>query len=642
MRTVASLVVESEIDMPSRASYHAFAWLLAGLAPSGCSEPAPELPVSDVVAGITLRGGDFATPYDHLVEIIVHEGHIYVANSNFGLAAMRLDSDGGITLTDPGQQESDLVRCTSVAVHAASDTLYCGTDEPFNVPDPTLVSFDLSTPGKPVRRGSFDLVEWATRDLEVVGDRLLIHHFHRGLWTAEISPSGALSELADTGIEGNARVSVAIGDRIVTLFGDVDGPGAELRLLDPRDWSELDRISLSGPPLGLSADAGGAPRVAVGLGSGGMAIVDVIGDELDELDELIIARMLEPPAVVTQGLIDGEIAAAVTLSGVFAWSLPEDPEQPPRLFGFGASGQLGRERAGNMLHGVFHAGELLTSDWLYIERWALDPAGEVVELDVPRGLYVGPKGPIRWRVRNPGGIPLRAEFWLSRRRALEALVAPGEVVELELPESLRLEHWGPNDPSTRMFVRAYDVEVPSEGEPLSSTITTFVQRDPKAVLPPATGDRFPTITLAELDRTQVYTFPIPGGGQTIWFWPDCAMMWPQMEDLAWLGRQGWDLGRGEPVFLAEFDLEAGEFPERWGLTGARFGIWGPPAPAEVNQANVEFGENIYQTSFFIQEMPGDAMPTDYVVDAEGTIMSIERMYRGPWTLVSPWTSRDAQ
>src|SRR5690606_10183013 len=122
-----------------------------------------------------------------------------------------------------------------------------------------------------------------------------------------------------------------------------------------------------------------------------------------------------------------------------------------------------------------------------IERWALDPAGEVVELDVPRGLHVGPKGPIRWRVRNPGGIPLRAEFWLDRRPALEALVPPGEVVELELPESLRIRHLGPGDPTTRMFVRAYDVEVPSEGEPLSTTIMALVQRDPKATLPPATG-----------------------------------------------------------------------------------------------------------------------------------------------------------
>lgn len=611
-------------------------WVLVGCVAS-CGAPEP-IPTSDVVAGITLRGGDFATREDHLVELVVHQGHVYVGNSNLGLAAMRLEPDGGVVRTHEGQPQSDRVRCTTVAVHAPSDTLYCGTDEPFDAPEPTLVLFDLSTPGQPERRESFELAEWATRDVEVIGDRLLIHHFHRGLWTAEISPTGALSGLVDTGIEGNARVSVAVGDRVVTLFGDVDGPGAELRLLDPDDWSELDRIRLSGPPLGLSADVGGAPRVAVGLGSGGMAIVEIGGDALDELDQLdqldhlIIDRMLEPPAVVTQGLLDGELAVAVTLSGVFAWSLLE--YQSPRLFGFGPSGQL-VDRAGNMLHGVFHEGEVLTSDWLFVERWAFDPAGEVVDLDVPRGVYVGPEGPIRWRVRNPGNIPLRAEFWLDRKSVLAAVVAPGEVVELELPESLRKQFLAVNEPSTRMLVRAYDVEVPSEGEPLSSTVTALVQRDPDTVLPPATGDRFPTLTLAELDLSQIYTFPVPDGGQTIWFWPDCALMWPQLEDLAWLVRQGQDLGRGEPVFLVPFNLEYSEFVERWGLAGARFGIWGPPAPAEVNEANAELGDDIYEP-FFIPEMPGDAMPTDYVVDADGTILSIERMYRGPWTLAVPW------
>ncbi|HVH98917.1 MAG TPA: hypothetical protein VM869_09410, partial [Enhygromyxa sp.] len=574
----------------------------------------------------TLRGGDQATPDDHLVELLVHEGHVYVANSNSGLAAMRLEPDGGVTLTYSGPPESEHVRCTSVAVHAPSNTLYCGSDEPLFADVATLVLFDLSSPGQPVLRERFELIELSTRDLVVLGDQLLVHHFHGGLWTAAIGSDGTLTQLADTGIEGNARVSTAVGDRIVTLFGDVEGPGAELRLLDPTDWCELDRMSLSGPPVGLSADASGAPRVAVGLGSGGMAVVDVIGDELS------FARLLEPPAVVTHGLLDGELAAAVTLSGVFAWSLPEQAEQAARLFGFGPAAQLDHRRAGNMLHGLFVDGEILTSDWLHVERWALDPSGEVVDLDVPRGLYLAPAGPIRWRVRNPGGIPLRAEFWLERERVLTQEVAPGEVVELELSEALRQRYLAADEPSTRMIVRSYDVEIPSAGEPLSSAPIALVQRDPSSPLPPATGEHFPTLALVELDLQQTYSFPPPGGGQTIWLWPDCAMIWPQLEDLAWLARQGVDLDRGEPIFLVEYNVQGYEFAEQWGLAGVRFGLWGPEAPPEVWAANSVFGDDIYAESFFIQAMPGDAMPTDYVVEADGTIRSIERMYRGPWTL----------
>lgn len=515
-------------------------------------------------------------------------------------------------------------------MHASSDSLYCGADEPFDAATASVLRFDLSNAGQPTMREAFELVELSTRDLEVVGDRLLIHHFHGGLWTAAIDSSGVLSQLEDTGVVGNARVSVAVGERIVTLFGDVEGAGAELRLFDPADWCELDRVSLSGPPLGLSADVSGASRVAVGLGSGGMAVVEIGGDEL------VVERMLEPPAVVTQGLLDAELAVAVTLSGVFAWSLPSGSEQTPRLFGFGAAAQLGNQRAGNMLHGLLIDGELLTSDWLQVERWALEPAGEVVELDVPRGVYVGPEGPIRWRVRNPGGIALRAEFWADHEVVLARRVEPGEVVELELSAEQRRRLLAPEDPSVPLLVRAYDIAIPSAGEPLSSSAIVLAQRDPSSIHPPATGERFPTLTLADQQIGEVFTFPPAGGGQTIWMWPDCALIWPQLEDLAWLARQGSELGRGEPIVLSEYDLAALEFAEQWGLAGIRIGIWGPLAPPEVREANAALGQDIYAESFFISELPGDAMPTDYVVDADGTIRSIERMYRGPWTLAVPW------
>lgn len=615
------------------------AWLPA-LGLLSCASP-EEPQVTDVVVGMTMRGGVGATPDDHLVELVVHEGHVYVANSNLAAAAMRLEDDGSLTLTDEGKSLHEQIRCTSLAVHAPSDTLFCGTDEPFDAAAATLRIADISTPGRIDWRASFELERLSVRDLEVIGDRLFIQQFHDGVWTAEIAPDGDLSGLVNTGIQGNARVSVAVGDRIVTLFADVDGPGSELRLLsmgsDPTAWTELDRLSLSGPALGLSADAQGAPRVAVGLGSGGMALVDV---DL-ESDELHLAQVFEPPAVVTQGLVDGPIVAAVTLSGVFAWSLSDTDTgtgtgtQEPRAFGFGVSALINPKRAGNMLHGLVHEGEILTSDWLFVERWALDPEGEIVDLDLPRGVYVGPEGPIRWRVRNPSGIPLRVEFWFYRERLLEGVIGPGEVAEFELPEQLRASVLFPSEPSTSLFVRVYDPAMPSGGEPLSSNAIALVHRDPDDAFPPATGDSFPPLRLAELERDETYDFPLPEGSQTIWMWPDCAMIWPQLEDLAWLGRQGIDLGRGTPVLLSDFALESIEFVEQWGLDGARFGIWGPLAPPDVIEANAAYGDNLYD-SFFIPAMPGDAMPTDYVIGEDGTIRSIERMYRGPWTLVVPW------
>lgn len=601
--------------------------LLLALTSCGDSVAANEVVV---VAGVSLLGGGSASRDDHLIELVVHDDHVYVANSNRAVAAMRLEPDGGLSLTEEGMVEGALIRCTSLAVHAPSDTLYCGTDEPFDSPDPTIERYDISTPGSLRRRAPFAVERWGTRDVEVMGDYLVLNHFDGGLWVADIDARGELSQLRDTGVEGNARVSVALGARVVTLMADVEGQGAQLRLLDPGTWSgewlEVDRLALSGPALGLSADASGGSTVAVGLGSGGMAIVDVVDDAL------IVRRMFEPPAVVTSGLIDGDVAAAVTLSGVFVWSLRQ-PE--PRLLGFGAAGRLGNERIGNMLHGVFHEGELLTSDWVYAERWAVDPEGENLELDVPRGIYVGFEGPIRWRMRNPGEQPLRAELWIDGELEFAAMVPAGEVVELEIPAERRARVFPREDPTLHVVVRAYHPEVPSGGTPLSSTSLVVVQRDPKAMMPPATGDSFPPLLLAELDLEQIYSFPSAGGSQTIWIVPDCGMIWPQLEDLAWAVRAGHDLGRGEPVFLTDFDLRQ-HFVGQWGLDGVRVGVWGQHAPAEVQEANALDGADLYMTRFFIQNMPGDAMPTDYVVADDGMIRSIERMYRGPWTLAVPW------
>jgi hypothetical protein len=587
----------------------------------------PPVPSSDIVAGLRLRSVVGILAEDHLVELLVHEGHVYAANSNAAVGVVRLDDDGGVTVTDPGIPGGAEIRCTSLAVHAASDTLYCGADAP-NQADPVVWIADISTPGTVRWRASFALdAEWV-RDLEVVGDRLLIHQFHAGLWTAEIADDGGLSQLRDTGVVGNARVSVELGGRIVTLFGDPAGSGSHLRLLDPETWVELDRLALAGPPLGSSRDAGGRARIAVALGSGGMALVDV---DL-ERDRLRVAETLSPPAVVTQALVDGEVAVAVTLSGAFGWDLGAES---PRMFGFGPAGQLPRTRAGNMLHGLLHDGELLTSDWLAVERWALDPSGEVVELDVPRGIYLAPKGPVRWRMRNPGGQDLRAELWVRDRMLVEAEVEAGATVEIALSGSLRREALRVDDPTNTLILRSYDPAVPSAGKPLAATRLVLVQRDPQATLPPATGDPFPTLAFVDRQLDEVYSFPLAEGSQTIWVLPDCAMIWPQIEDLAWLERSGIDLGRGTPVVIIPFDVEGDQFPQRWGLEGLRFGIWGPPAPAAVNQANANYGDDLYQ-SFFIQAMPGDAMPTDYVIDGEGRVVSIERMYRGPWTLVSPW------
>ena len=59
------------------------------------------------------------------------------------------------------------------------------------------------------------------------------------------------------------------------------------------------------------------------------------------------------------------------------------------------------------------------------------------------------------------------------------------------------------------------------------------------------------------------------------------------------------------------------------------------AAPEAGEANDYIDPDDIYAPLWIEALPGDAMPTDYVIDEQGVVRSIERMYRGPWTLVVP-------
>lgn len=607
-------------------------------------EPGPP-PESELVAGLELRGADFFISDDHQVEVVVHGEYAYVANSNVALGAAHLDADGGVTTTWRGLTYEDLMRCTTLAVHAPSDTLYCGADDTTSVQKwgYSIHLFDLSDPEIPTLRGSAPLENRThVRDIELIGERLVVHEFDGGIEVLPVMPDGELGPRTSLELEGNARYSVGVGELVVSLFADDSdtGQGAELRLYavdeagtEAEAWTLLDLLPLAGPPIGLSADVSGRERVAVALGSGGMAIVSV--DEQQGL--LAVERHLQPPAVVTWPLLDDEQVHAVTLSGIFSYALEGEhagTDGEPRLFGFGPAAQAGPDRAGNMLHGTFYGDELLVSDWLWLERWAVDPAGEVLDLDVPRGIYLQPDGPVRWRMRNSGSQLLRAELWWDRKLRWSAEVEPESELLVELPADLREQLLNASERRAVLGLRVHDPSLPSNAVPVSTSAVVIAERPEDDLIPPALGDPFPELTLASLER-EVFSFPLAEGSQTIWFWPDCAMIWPQLEDLAWLERMDMDLGRGVPVMLANVRIDDDGFDRRWALAGARFGMWGAAAP-EVGDANDYIdSEDIYMR-LWNDTLPGDAMPTDYVMDEQGIVRSIERMYRGPWTLVERW------
>jgi len=57
------------------------------------------------------------------------------------------------------------------------------------------------------------------------------------------------------------------------------------------------------------------------------------------------------------------------------------------------------------------------------------------------------------------------------------------------------------------------------------------------------------------------------------------------------------------------------------------------SPCRWNRATC--AEELYE-SFWVPELPGDAVIMDYTLGPDGQVRSIERMYRGLWPLVEPW------
>lgn len=580
---------------------------------------------SELSPGLQLLDAERAGDNGHLVEMLTHEGYVYTSNSA-GFVTMRLEADGGLTMTDDGQGVAQWTSCTTLAIDRESDTLYCSADGP-SMGEPRIEVFDLSDPSAPVQGEPFllDPISWAVRDLEVVGDRLMINQFDAGLWTASIDDQGRLGMLERAPVEGNVRFTIEVGDRLIALFADLEGSGAELRVLDPETFAELGQLALEGPPLGLAADVEGSSAVAVALGSRGMAIVDLEGDSLS------LRELIQPPAVVAHALLSGERAFAITMSGAFAYELGD---ASPRMFGFGPESSGAYEREGNMLHAVLHEGELLTSDWTWVQRWRVDPSGESLSLDVPRGVYVPPLGPIRWRLRNPGPIALRAEHWVGDRHLFDVDLDPGEVETIELGVEARATILERDEPSVTLALRVHDPSVDSSGTPVSIGSMMILQRDREDPLPPAVGERLTTtVTLADIDH-QTFELPTDRRVRLVWYTPDCALMWPEFEDLAWMKRHGVEIGDGDPIYISPVDASYG-FARRWGLEAVQFGLYGPEAPPDVDAANAWFGGEDLLGVFIVHALPGNADVSDYVLEADGTVLSIERMYRGPWTLAEP-------
>jgi hypothetical protein len=542
--------------------------------------------------------------WPHMVEIEAEGDDIYIANSWQMLSTFRRELGGGIATGYLIGTSAD--RCTTLALHSPSRTVFCASEVGLGDRDGFSI-YDVTTPDAPVLR---ELIPWPpepatdpimhTRHVHVEGDVLHAAMFQGGLWSADIGAGGSLSGFRKAAVSGNILFVEGEGQHLTALAIDrlaALGRDAEGQIV------ERGSLPLDGPAIHLRVRG---DRALVALGSQGARVVDLSADP-----PAVIADV-RPAAVALSADLDGDALAVMTVAGAFLYDLSTSP---PCLAGFAPSDAI-------MMDGVFHDGELLVNDWLSIERFTYRLDGRALALDLSEGAYVKPGEPVSWGYRNPGGTPLRAVFTLDDEVVVDAVVAPGELRETTLPATTYAPRLDDTTHSAPVRVSIFDVDGDTSGTPLWSGVTILNERS-ESIDPgeghPAAGDAFTPLTL--LDKNDG-PMTLPLAGESFWavfFTTDCAMMWAEAQDLAWLSRKG-DTGLVPPVLITEFqiiDRPGNGFSLRWALDGLRTG---------------KGEDNIYYARFQQTAIPAAPNPTDYLIDEHGKVVALERIYRGAFRL----------
>lgn len=583
------------------------------------------------------------TPGPHLAQIATLDDRwVYVANSNDVLAVYELTASDPSRWAGPedplvdwpfagepeGQPGLELrldraegigeVRCTTLAVHVPSRSLYCGSDDGRG-----LSRFDLAVPDQPtLARPSWSPEPLFVRDLAIVGDHLYLARYQRGLSRAPIDGQGRLGTLEDLDLAGNVR-RLAGDDRGRVWVLTVD---RGLLVVEPSDVgvTELASLPLSGPALDLAVHG---DEAIVGLGSAGARVIT-----LTEAGTLEPIASFEPPGVVSAVDMRDDVAAVVTLTGAWLYDRRTDP---PRLAGFRPAGawHFG-DRTGSMLYARFVADDLLVSDWTWLERFAIDPEGEAIGIDIQRAVYVASEAAsVEVGLRNVGGIEQRVDVYgLGGDRVESFTLAPFAVERRSYPAE-RFEIAVPEILTFQVF----------DGDGLVSRVSTQVlRRPPESDWPidtrgrPAPGQRFPAIALGQgpIETMTPLWLPLPDQAQRVVFYgADCVAMWPEIEDLAWRSASG-GLGPDTVVLAAFENVLTDGVIDRWALVGVPWGVFGP---GNLGAALVGLNPwaELYEQGFGLHELPGAAYhPTDYEIDDQGVVIAVEREYRGAHSLVT--------
>lgn len=602
----------------------------------------PDTVAPPAVTSGLVETGRAEAPHDlngdpHLTEIVLVDGIAYVTNMAKTVATFSLSDDGGVAL-EAGWPASDTKKpqCSTAVHHAASASLFCTA--PYGaapVPGSVITHMDLAQdPAWPQITADEALILWelSAADLAVVGDSLLIATMDAGLLRAPIGPDGALGEPEQLDLGQRLfRVEPLPAGRIAVL--DMDA-GVRVAELDGATVVETGQVALEGPPLDLT-HAG--DRVAVALGSEGAMVFEVDGagslGTLAHLQPRCAANGVALHQVDEQvGEQVGEslLVAVACASGVYLYDLTR------------GTTPIGYRRSTRVFLDAEFApdGSLLVSDWYDLVRLAVDPEGEVLHVEGPRGRWIRPGDGARFPLRNPGGLTLHVQLAVGGGETPFGepfTMGPGaeHVVTVDgatLEELVGFGYKVSLGARTDEAMAAGLAHAPDDVVVLGLRIAEEDATAAKALGMPLPGLRVEDVATGE-------AVELPQADATIRltsFSNGCSAMWPELLDLAWLQASGRDPEPVAHVLLNDTGQTSGAqavFAAVWGLD-ALFHVSSGGEHGHLLEAVgwVYHGPELYQVGLRAPWIPGGAShPTDYVV-VDGIIRGIERVYRGRWPL----------
>jgi hypothetical protein len=568
----------------------------------------------------------------HLSEIVHFGDYAYVANSFDSITALHRDQ-GTLVMTLQKPLGASSPRCTTLALHEESLSLFCAAPDrlwPNDGPKVSrITSFDLSAPGEPMIRdiGAVKTDAYYFRDLFVQGNTLYAAAFDEGLLSMNIASDGGLTPPVSVGVDGHIVQVSGAGTKLAVLDSD---RGLVLFNGESSVPVEIGVKALNGPLLDLTMNE---ERLAVAMGSMG---AEVYGHADNELT---LVGSVQPECVVTGVALNPEGLALTCTSGVYLYSLNTDG---PQLKGFVPS-------RFNMLDLVFWGSGLLVADWEEVAFFSLDMSGSVLLPDIPRGRYIGPGAGAQFPIRNPGDDVMAVDIYFDKPLHRDAkdwkashTLAPGETRIIQFSPAELDEYMDPlwREAVVRVFSEAsvchkgsFDV-----GEDQRFGAVKLVERwemDPATEGHPAIGEAFPQISVEGMNGTESLLPMASVPSYVVFFGWDCAAMWPQLLDLNWLLDHDLVPGGVQPLALSRGAVAKSVLRgTRWRLSNILAGVYhenlgGVLAPG----GPIFYGSDLYTKAFFIGDIPGGAEhPTDYLLGEDSRVFAVDKLYRGLWPL----------